>query len=328
MLQRAKSIYVAEDGGLKTNKPPTLIRSLTEPETSFFDQSIDELVQRQISKYNYTPRRACAAPPLKTHPIPESITKLEGVLMINNTPTSPNDLVSISTPGGGTCLIHAFLTTLSPSYRSLSAEDRNTIGERFRSYLAKEPGFEEEEYQELRAINRNHPKNPIAGSYYSNLSMQIGLKIARFLKVNLIYLTVNGLDYPNDLNPDLPIVMLLQTTGHFEAIRLPHMDKSAREAFIQSLPDIIIPVADEVFDQEYTTEEIQNMKDVLLGMGVQEGDMPTTHHVVQIYNNFMNGGKRMKKKNRTKKNNKNHKKKKNTKKHKKKKKNTKKYLKK
>jgi len=325
MLQRAKSIYVAEDGGLKTNKQPILTRSLSAPETSFFDQSIDELVQRQISRYNYTPRRHAAPPPLKTHPIPESITKLEGVLMINNTPTSPNDLVSISTPGGGTCLIHAFLTSLSPSYRSLSTKDRNTIGERFRSYLAKEPGFEEEEYQELRAINRNLPKNPIAGSYYSNLSMQIGFKIARFLKVNLIYFTVNGLDYPNDLNPDLPIVMLLQTPGHFEAIRLPHMDKPARESFIQSLPDIIIPVADEVFDQQHTTEEIRNMKDMLLDMGVQEVDMPTEHHVVQIYNTFMNGGKRMKKKNRTKKN---HKKKKNTKKHKKKKKNTKKHLKK
>lgn len=322
MLQRAKSVYVPADGGLKTNKPPTFTRSLTEPETSFFDQSIDELVQRQISKFNYTP----ITTPLKTHSIPESITKLEGVLMINNTPTSPNDLVSISTPGGGTCLIHAFLTSLSPSYRSLSAKDRNTIGERFRSYLAKEPGFEEEEYQELRAINRNHPKNPIAGSYYSNLSMQIGFKIARFLKVNLIYLTVNGLDYPNDLNPDLPIVMLLQTPGHFEAIRLPHMDKPAREAFIQSLPGIFIPLPEEEYDQEYTTEEIQNMKNTLLMLGVQDDNIPTDLHVIQLYNAFMTGGKRMKKKNRTKKN---HKKKKNTKKHKKKKKkNTKKHLKK
>lgn len=323
MLRRTESTQV------NRNKQSPLNRSLSAPEprmiNSFFDKSIDEWVQQQISKYKYTP----ITTPLPTHYIPESINKTQGDLVITNSHISPNDLVSFSTPGGGTCLIHAFLTSLSPSYRSLSAEDRNTLGERFRSYLAKEPGFEEEEYQELRAINRNLPENPIAGSYYSNLSMQIGFKIARFLKVNLIYLTVNGLDYlPNDLNPDLPIVMLLQTPGHFEAIHLPHMNKTDRDAFIQSLPNIIMPVPEEEFGQQYTTEEIQNMKDTLLEVGVPEGDIPTDLYVVQRYNEMMTGGKRMKKKNRTKKKNNNHKKKKNTKKHKKKRKNTKKHLKK
>ena len=71
--------------------------------------------------------------------------EIQGDLNINGEKFPVSDLRIISSPGGGSCLIHSFLTVLSDSYCKLSPENKANIGEEYRMLLSRDNFFSEEE---------------------------------------------------------------------------------------------------------------------------------------------------------------------------------------
>jgi hypothetical protein len=214
--------------------------------------------------------------------------KLEGYLLIDDQPIHVDDLMVYVTPGGGTCLIHSFLTSLSPSYRTLSSEDKVRVGEWYRRLLGEE---------QVHSLIRCQGSE---GCYYPGLTIGIGELIAQFLDVNVIFISSSGIDVnPSDLRAERVDVMILYHNGHFDAIELPFPEPSdeqhrrrVRSEFHESL-QFIQPVDGRwLEDEQHLLERpsIAEMRKMLTQLGmVTESDPDLV--VENIYFMvFMNGG--------------------------------------
>jgi hypothetical protein len=215
--------------------------------------------------------------------------KLDGHLVIDDQPLRVEDLKVYATPGGGTCLIHSFLTSLSPSYRTLSSADKVRVGEWYRRLLGEE---------QVDSLIRCQGSN---GCYYPSLTIETGHLIAQFLDVNVIFITSTGVDVKQSyLRADREDVMILYHNGHFEAIELPFPEPSdeqhgrrVRSAFHESLK-FFEPVEGRWFedvDRRFKLYSIAEMREYLTEIGMVN-PLDSDEYVRQLfYMEFiMNGG--------------------------------------
>ena len=180
--------------------------------------------------------------------------KLNGHLQINGKPLSPSYLRVYATPGGGSCLIYSFLIALSPSFRSLGTTGKANIGNLYREMLSKNDFFTAEEKEDLSKTSRN-------------LSQQIGMKISKFLNVNMFFLSDLGIDAPGDYNKQIDNVMILNHNGHFDAVKLPEMTEIASQEFFESVGNISVRIPDPVTPH---LPSINKMRETCLMLGADD----------------------------------------------------------
>jgi len=208
-----------------------------------------------------------------TRLVPIPPIHLEGSLDIDGRRMPVNDLKVYVTPGGGTCLIHSFMTSLSPSYRTLSSSDKVRVGERYRRLLGEE---------QVDSLIRCQGA---ADCYYPRLTNAIGQSIARFLDVNVIFISSTGVDVTqSDLRAGRVDVMILDHNGHFDAVELPFPEPSdeqhgrrVRSEFHASLQSIKPLKGDRRFEDEQrplARHSIAEMRELLTTLGMVQPSDP------------------------------------------------------
>ena len=134
---------------------------------------------------------------------------------------SIDDWNIISTIGDGSCLIHAFLILLSPTYHTFSREDKIILGREFRLLLSDRIHFTDDQ----RRIMKNVPEY---------LDDEIGNKIAEYLGYNVMFLqfikSESGTPIPQIITfstRNAPVLIIanqggvagrIGSGGHFEAV--------------------------------------------------------------------------------------------------------------
>ena len=248
---------------------------------------------------------------IDTEPIGYIFPNLHGVLDIIGDKTPLSQLLKYPTPGGGTCLIHCFLTLLSQNYMKLSIPDKIRIGELYRLFLSHEHFFSEHERKELSrfSITTRDGISPSNPGYFGNLSQAIGFSIGEFLKVNVIFLTDQGID-KSILLDERNDVMILNLHGHFTAIYLPfnHLLQEAKNTsqpdprlienisllkntFFHSIDAIeIIPPPPPI--DLLKGNSIKYMRSQLEAIGADVSSDDTDDYVVQLYAEMFSGKKK------------------------------------
>ena len=207
--------------------------------------------------------------------------KIQGTIQFNDNEDPLNVLTITPTPGGGSCLIHSFLTALSLSYCLLKPNEKVIIGNRFRELLSTEPFFSEEERELLADPTQN-------------LTQQMGEKIAEYLYISVYFISPYGIDRPQVFDENKEIVMILNNNGHYDAVAFPeYLDTpESRLNFYNSIDSIeIIDDLEEDEDGGYIDElpDIDLMKSQLLEIGmIEEGD--NDEYIRQQYRSVFLGG--------------------------------------
>jgi hypothetical protein len=240
-------------------------------------KEVESWVKEQIESKGITER-------VKRILLPINGVEIQGNLDINGKEFPISDLRIIPSPGGGTCLIYSFLTALSLSYRKLSSENKAVIGEEYRTLLSRENFFESEEKQLL-----SNPKQ--------NLEQEIGKKIAKYLGVNIFYLTQYAIDRPTHMDVSQEIVMILNNNGHYDAVIFPYNLETPKSKvdFYNSIDNIRTTTK---FEADGFTESelpsIEEMKRQMNGMGLIQEDDSDLYIAQQYKANFLGGSKRNK----------------------------------
>lgn len=258
--------------------------------------------KKSNSESNLKDVESCVREQIESKDIKEKIKKkfilikgleIQGDLNINGEIFPVSDLRIISSPGGGSCLIHSFLTALSDSYCKLSPEYKAIIGEEYRILLSRDNFFSEEEKQLL-----SDPRQ--------NLEQEIGKKIAKYLGVNMFYLTKYGFDRPTNMDESQENVMILNNNGHYDAVIFPYKLETPKSKvdFYNSIDNIHTTTKFEADDfNETELPSIEEMKAMLLPMGMVTED-DNDAYIGQVYRSvFLQGGSKRNKLSRKKRKN-------------------------
>ena len=148
-----------------------------------------------------------------------------------------------------------------------------------------------------------------------NLEQEIGKKIAKYLGVNMFYLTKYGFDRPTHMDVSQENVMILNNNGHYDAVIFPYKLETPKSNvdFYNSIDNIHTTTKFEADDfNETELPSIEEMKAMLLPMGMVTED-DNDAYIGQVYRSvFLQGGSKRNKLSRKKR--KNTKRRKNTKK--------------
>jgi hypothetical protein len=222
---------------------------------------------------------------------------LVGWLEIDGASIPVDELRVYITPGDGTCLIHSFLTSLSPSYHTLSNDDKTLVGVLYRRRLGEHPFFRDVAASLVRCLRRTETK-----CTYQNLDQTTGQRIARFLDVNVLFLTSDGVEVDRaHVRPGRADVMIVNQHMHYEAVELPfeepfdesHDDRvRVRDAFHASLDGIHKTSEDDLSWYEHDgLPPVEVMREMLTEMGVALDESDVDEYVAGVYVNMFKGGR-------------------------------------
>ena len=116
-----------------------------------------------------------------------------------------------STPSDGTCLIHSVLLGLSQTYRKLNYKDKCEIGSLYRKIISGLRIFTVEEQIDL-------------SDSIKFLDGKIAIKLANYLKFNLVIFPSDGFPESSHIIDGQPNVFIYCSGMHFSGIEIPEID--------------------------------------------------------------------------------------------------------
>jgi hypothetical protein len=170
------------------------------------------------------------------------------------------DLYRYNIPGGGTCLIHSFLATLSETFRKLSPSDKVIVGENYREEIAKLPIFTEEQRTTLMT------KSQGGGNYVPLDASPFADIISDFLDVGLLIISSDS--YKCDEakyfeHIGKPLVIIIGSGGHYDALSL-DVEPDNKQQFLQSIELLHYKTPDSGQSEQKLQNEYMSNKEILL----------------------------------------------------------------